>query len=249
MKRVLALFLLLPSSVYADAAVATPKAAQLYATVAIHGTFSGRGRFDVNLINGPPGGGPGAPAGIAVSSGYLAALNRALPAAVDDTIKQHGFRRISGAMGGEMIHLVREAEGDRYFALEVHASPGNGLGGNYGGLDVVTRLRSLQRDEEIPNFGFATVAIGAEREAPRLLREALGTALDTSLRDFRAAVHRPIGEVELAFELTGLDAAQRAAIADPIAPCVARMAAPVEDQPGAASAGRVVRKLSFRIGR
>lgn len=227
---------------HADASAPGAAGDRIDCTVEVVGQFSARGSFDVNRINEPPTGGPAEPPPLAVSARQLALLNRELSRAVEATVAELGWRRMPRAPD-KAGALVRELGGDRYFALRVEASPENGMGGHFGGLDLGVTLRSLHRKERLHNFEIATVKLGRDDELAANLRAALRRPMADSLRGLRALIARPVGEVEVVLVAPGADPAA----VDQVAGCAAQLAEPVAVE--RILPGRVGRRVLFRVGR
>jgi hypothetical protein len=217
------------SSVAPDVRAFWPDVGAARFRVQLRGQFSTRARFDVNTINGPPVGGPREPPPASVP--HLAAMNRELPGAIDETLRGLGlsFQRTDRPPDGVRA-LTVEPGGDVDLQLIIEIGGDNGLGGHYGGTDVRARLKSFHRAEQHLD-GWALTPLELSRDEKSQLatmRVALRSSVLGALRDFRAHLTRPLVALDLSFDAAGLDGPQRAFVRSSVPACAIDKLVPVD---------------------
>lgn len=183
--------------------------------VQLLGQFSTRARFKTGTTDSPHDVTP-------LVVPHLDAMNADLHAAADETLRELGLAFMdTDEVPYPVPPLTVQPDNDVHFRLVIEIGPTNDPGGHNAGTDVIARLRSFHRREELAARGFATVAI--ERDQPRQLRAvraALRTAVVEALREFRAVIGRPVIAVDTAFELANLDEMLSKLVTEQIVPCM-----------------------------
>ena len=184
-------------------------------TLTLRGEFNARDEFDRNLINAPVFASSNRPPDLPIEQEMLDALNRAVDGVVNEVLRERGV----------VASRIQERRGeDSGVHIDVRLNGGNGLGGNYHGLQIAIEVASVA-DADV-TFGRARsrVAIDQERSAQLgHLRAAFEHTWTSALIQFDQKVADsipPRRELTLAVDLKGLDELQRRFVEDELVACL-----------------------------
>jgi len=154
-----------------------------------------------------------------ISSDLLAALNRGYEKIFFDELKNVDIKKTSRyeedlKKWRRKAEPLFGAEGDLYFSIDLQIAGQNGMGGQFGGLDLRLTTKSLHRNEDLVyGYSFESVPIAETSEAMLgNLRASFQKLLRAASQDLRKAIaedqKHPRKFFTLAFDNAGLDTKQ-----------------------------------------
>lgn len=205
------LFALLPCLYSQETGI--PAGTRMFFTV--KGEFDARAPWDVNLVNAPITAYAARPSDIAIDKKILRALNKKKKDAYRKAAKALGVKTSASSSDFRNWRGSASATPPYTFLCDVQIAGDNGLGGNFGGLEIRMTLKSLFPDHDL-TYGFAleTVSIpGSPDDAEKILQDVYGRLIERCYIDWQKAwvsdQKRPNCMLLIRFDLLGLEENQR----------------------------------------
>ncbi|MCB0834086.1 MAG: hypothetical protein KDC45_11535 [Bacteroidetes bacterium] len=197
-------------------------------SVAVHGAFSNEASWDVNLSNATVG--LSRPKDLNIDPSVLKVLNDSVAIIFDGIL--HGRQMFTSWKASDYKnwkkHAIRlfEPDSDRLFRIELRIDGDNGVGGNYGGLDMRLYFRSLHRQWDVV-FGYAFRTLdhlGTPEESLASLKVHLKELLSDAIRDWKMSLKKelryPVRYVIISFNTEELNRRQKAYVKKSLFPCL-----------------------------
>lgn len=181
----------------------------------IKGEFDARAPWDVNLVNAPITAYAARPSDITIEKKILKTLNKKKKDAYRKAAKSLGINVSSSSSDFRNWRSRASAVPPYTFLCDVQIAGDNGLGGNYGGLEIRMTLKSLFPDHDL-TYGFAleTVTIpDSPDDAEKILQAVYERLIVRCYSEWEKAwtvdQKRPNCTLYIRFDLLGLEEAQR----------------------------------------
>jgi hypothetical protein len=210
--KYIALLTVLLSRLHAQEAT-IPAGTRVFYT--IKGEFDARAPWDVNLVNAPITAYAARPSNVTIEKNTLKALNKKKTDAFRKAAKSLGIKASASSSDFRNWRGTASATPPYTFLCDIQIAGDNGLGGNYGGLEIRMTLKSLFPDHDL-TYGFAleTVTIpDSPGDAEKILQSVYERLIVRGYvewqRAWTADQKRPNCTLNISFDLLGLEEKQR----------------------------------------
>lgn len=190
-----------------------PAGTRIFYTV--KGEFDARAPWDVNLVNAPITAYAARPSDVSIGKIILKALNKKKSDAFRKAAKALGIKASASSSDFRNWRGTASATPPYTFLCDIQIAGDNGLGGNYGGLEIRMTLKSLFPDHDL-TYGFAmeTVTVpDAPDDTEKILQEVYERLISRCYSEWEKAwtadQKRPNCTLNIRFDLLGLEEKQR----------------------------------------